>query len=398
MPVRHHSVTARHDGLGLSPLIKGLTFKTYMQNIALFSAEKANAGLDFTTPLTAVLNSHRYILGDEVKSFERAFANYVGVDHCISVANGSDALELALRGLGIEPGMRVATVANAGFYGSAAIHAIGARPAYVDVDPVTLTLCPKALAALLDTNIAAILVTHLYGQLANMAEIIALAATAGVPVIEDCAQAHGAQCKDQQAGSFGDLACFSFYPTKNLGALGDGGAILTNNDDLATRIHQLRQYGWSRKYHVAMAGGRNSRMDEIQAAILRMKLPYLDDWNEQRRSIAKCYNAAFAGLDLLLPCSTGLDYVGHLYVVRVKDRAAFAAALKDKLISTDSHYPIADHLQPAYQTRFTGSLTHTELACQTVISLPCFPGMAVKETERVIAAVTAYFAQETSLC
>jgi aminotransferase EvaB len=365
-----------------------------MENIVLFSATKANAGIDFLTPLKKVLDSHWYILGNEVKLFEEEFASYVGVKHCVSVANGSEALELALRGLGVEKGSRVVAIANAGFYSSTAIHAIGAEPVYVDVDADTLTMCPKALASVIDTKPAAIIVTHLYGQLADIEEIVRIASAAGVPVLEDCAQSHGARRNGKQAGSFGDIACFSFYPTKNLGALGDGGAVVTHDDQLAARIRQLRQYGWAQKYQVAIPGGRNSRLDEMQAAILRVKLPLLDGWNAQRRSIAQRYNAAFASLDMQLPASTAEDYVAHLYVVRLENRGDFAASLKEKAISTDIHYPIADHKQPAYQAAPAGSLAVTEQVCETVISLPCYPGLTDEEVDRVIEAVTAYFSKE----
>jgi aminotransferase EvaB len=364
-----------------------------MNNIVLFSAVKANAGLDFLTPLKEVLDSHWYVLGNEVRLFEEAFAEYVGIKHCISVANGSDALELALKGLGVESGDQVVAVANAGFYGSTAIHAVGAEPIYVDVDPISLTICPKALAAIIESKPAAVIVTHLYGQLANIEEIVRIASAAGVPVLEDCAQSHGARRNGRQAGSFGTIACFSFYPTKNLGALGDGGAVVTEDDMLAARIRQLRQYGWTQKYQVSIPGGRNSRLDEMQAAILRVKLPHLDTWNDTRRSIAKRYSEAFATMDMQLPCSTGEDYVGHLYVVRVQARAEFAAALKQKGISTDIHYPIADHKQPAYAVEQNVSLAVTERACETVISLPCFPGLTDEEVDRVIEAVTAFFSK-----
>ncbi|MDR7281984.1 dTDP-4-amino-4,6-dideoxygalactose transaminase [Pseudomonas corrugata] len=361
--------------------------------IPLFSAAVVNTGIDFLTPIKKVLDSHWYILGNEVKLFESEFAQYVGAEHCISVANGSEALELALRGLGVQPEDRVVAVANAGFYGSTAIHAVGATPLYVEIDPATLTLCPKALKAVIDTKPAAIIVTHLYGQLANIEEIVRIAEVAGVPVLEDCAQSHGARRNGKQAGSFGTVACFSFYPTKNLGALGDGGAVVTNDRELADKISQLRQYGWSQKYQVAIPGGRNSRLDELQAAILRIKLPLLDQWNDSRRSIAKRYNEAFAKFDMLLPSSINEDYVAHLYVVRVKNRAAFASALKEKFVSTDIHYPIADHEQPGYKADDI-LLKETELACQTVISLPCFPGLTDEEVSRVIVAVTTYFSRE----
>lgn len=362
--------------------------------IPLFSAAVVNARLDFLTAISGVLDSHWYVLGKEVKLFEEEFATYLGVNHCISVANGSDALELALKGLGVERGDRVVAVANAGFYGSTAIYAVGAEPLYIDVDSASLTICPKALAAIIDSKPAAVIVTHLYGQLANVEEVIRIASAAGVPVLEDCAQSHGARRNGKQAGSFGTIACFSFYPTKNLGALGDGGAVVTNDDALATRIRQLRQYGWTQKYQVSISGGRNSRLDEMQAAILRVKLPHLDLWNEQRRAIAQRYSEAFAELDMQLPCSTGEDYVGHLYVVRVKSRTEFAAALKEKWVSTDIHYPIADHKQPAYAVEQLGSLEVTERVCETVISLPCFPGLTDEEVDRVIEVVTAYFSKE----
>lgn len=361
--------------------------------IPLFSAEVVNASLDFLTPLKKVLKSHWYILGEEVKSFEAEFAQYVGVDYCVSVANGSEALELALRGLGVKPADHVITVANAGFYGSTAIHAVGATPLYVEIDPVTLTICPKALMEVIGNKPAALIATHLYGQLANIEEIVRIAEAAGVPVLEDCAQSHGARRNGKQAGSFGTVACFSFYPTKNLGALGDGGAVVTNDKDLANKISQLRQYGWSQKYQVAIPGGRNSRLDELQAAILRIKLPLLDQWNASRRSIAKRYNEAFAKLDMVLPSSVNEDYVAHLYVVRVKNRADFSAALKEQGVNTDIHYPIADHDQPGYKAESV-SLKETELACQTVVSLPCFPGLTDDEVSRVIEAVTTYFSKE----
>lgn len=359
--------------------------------IPLFSATRANENLDFTTPLRKVLDSHWYIMGEEVKGFEAEFAKYVGTQECVSLANGSDALELALRGLGVTAGDQVITVANAGFYSSTAIHAIGAVPVYVEIESETMTLCTAALRPLLEKKPAAVIVTHLYGQMANVEAVVELASQFDVPVIEDCAQAHGARRNGKQVGSFGTIACFSFYPTKNLGALGDGGAVVTNDSGLAGRVRQLRQYGWSTKYQVAIPGGRNSRLDEMQAAILRMKLPHLDSWNEQRRSIAKRYNEAFSKFDMDLPSSTGADYVAHLYVVRINNRAKFAAALKEQGVATDIHYPIADHFQPAYDTTVPYALAITEETCERVISLPCFPGLNDEEVQRVIDAVTRYF-------
>lgn len=357
--------------------------------IPLFSAAAANSGLDFSGAIKRVIERHWYVLGDEVAAFEREFSQYVGASECVSVANGTDALELALRGVGVGKGDRVVAVANAGFYGSTAIHAIGAIPIYVDVDLKTLTMSVSGLAKALEFGPKAIIVTHLYGQLADIEELVRVANGAGITVIEDCAQAHGATRNGKQAGNFGHVGCFSFYPTKNLGALGDGGAIVTNEPDLAARVRRLRQYGWSQKYIVEAAGGRNSRLDEIQAAVLREKLPHLAQWNIERRDIARRYNEAFASLPVQCPCSTDEDYVAHLYVLRVKDRNAFREFLKAHGIATDVHYPIPDHQQPAYP--WSVKLEVTESECSSVVSLPCYPGLGDAEVERVIEAVLEYF-------
>jgi dTDP-4-amino-4,6-dideoxygalactose transaminase len=364
------------------------------KQIPLYSAEIANRGVALTRIMSRVLNSHWYILGEEVANFEREFSAYVGADHCVSVANGTEALELALRGLGVHRGDVVITVANAGFYGSTAIHAIGAVPLYVDTDEVSLTMAPTSLERALATKPKAVIVTHLYGQLADVETLVALCRQAGVPLLEDCAQAHGAVRNGQQAGSFGDVGCFSFYPTKNLGALGDGGAVVTQSTDLAARIRSLRQYGWSQKYTVATPGGRNSRLDEMQAAILREKLPHLERWNAQRREIARRYSEAFAGLPVRCPPSMAEDYVAHLYVIRLENRGAFRGFLKDRGVATDIHYPIPDHLQPAYaNARTCGGMRTTETACARVVSLPCFPGLLEDEVAVVIDAVRLFFQQ-----
>lgn len=360
--------------------------------ITLFSDVTATAKLDFEGALQRVLDRHWYVLGQEVATFETNFAGYVGVDHCITVANGTDAIEIALRGLGVKRGDLVVTVANAGFYTSTAIHAIGAIPLYVDVDETTLTMEPQALTAALLQQPKCVVVTHLYGRLADIEVLHSLCNDASVPLIEDCAQAHGARSNGKMAGSWGDAACFSFYPTKNLGALGDGGAIVTKDAELNLRLRTLRQYGWSAKYEVTVQNGRNSRLDEMQAAILNAKLPLLDAWNDERRSIASKYNSAFkAFLALTLP-TVGEDYVAHLYVLRIDERDAFRAFLKDQGIATDAHYPIPDHKQPAYSNPYVvGSLRVSETASNNVVSLPCYPGMAETDVDRVIAAVTLYF-------
>ncbi|MHC1727989.1 MAG: DegT/DnrJ/EryC1/StrS family aminotransferase [Syntrophobacteraceae bacterium] len=362
--------------------------------IPLFSAEAANAGVDLQAPVRRVMGSNWYILGSEVAAFEREFAEYCGVGHCISVANGTDALELALRAVNVGPGERVLLAANAGFYGSTAVHSIGAVPRYVEIDNFSLTLSVEGLRHALKEGAKTIIATHLFGQLAQIEAIVETASRYGVPVIEDCAQAHGARINGKLAGSFGSIGCFSFYPTKNLGALGDGGAIVSSDESLAARLKQLRQYGWGSKYNVKVPGGRNSRMDELQAAILREKLPFLDRWNTERRAIARRYNDAFSAMQVTCPCSLGEDYVAHLYVLRLTARDNFRQFLSDRGVSTEVHYPIPDHMQSAYLSRQgQGDLPLTEQACAHVVSLPCYPGLETDKIERVIDIVRLYFEQ-----
>ncbi len=365
-----------------------------MKEIKLFSVPSINSSSALASVINRVLDSYSYILGKEVTAFEQEFAQYLSTRECITLANGTDALELSLRGLGIQPGDYLATVANAGFYSSTAIHAIGARPLYVDISDDSLTMSLSSLKKELSSTKKpkAVIVTHLYGQLApDILDIQQVCHKAGVFLIEDCAQATGATLHGKKAGSFGDVATFSFYPTKNLGALGDGGAIVTNNSELAIRIKQLRQYGWSEKYKVSLCGGCNSRMDEIQAAILREKLPYLDQWNHERRSIASAYTNAFKGLPIQCPPSLSEDYVAHLYVIRVTERDRFRKFLKEKGVATDIHYPIPDHLQPAYVNTQQVDLSITERACQSVVSLPCYPGLGDDEIDSVITPVKQFF-------
>jgi aminotransferase EvaB len=366
--------------------------------IPFFSAAAVNATVDLQAAFARVMDSQRYILAREVQSFEENFARYCGVAHCVSVANGTDALELGLLALGVKPADTVILVANAGFYGSTAVRALGAQPYYVDVDATTLTMAPHSLeAALKACRPAAIVVTHLYGYLAAMQELQAIAKRYGVPILEDCAQAHGAQRHGQRAGSFAELGSFSFYPTKNLGAVGDGGALVTDNAELAQRLRQARQYGWGKKYHVMLPRGRNSRLDELQAAILNNKLPHLDAHNAQRRSIAQTYRQAFADLPLQLPPPMEADHVAHLFVLQVAQRAEFAAALQAQGIACDVHYPVADHQQAAYAEQAQGvRLPVTEALCGCVISLPCFVGMRPAQVQRVVHVVKECVTQRLS--
>lgn len=342
--------------------------------------------------MNRVLASGWFVLGPEVTAFEQEFAAYCGTTHCVSLANGTDALELALRALDIGPGKTVLTVANAGMYSSVGILATGALPVYADIHPDTLLVDVAAVSRLLDQQrVDAIIVTHLYGQLADIGAVLELADKRGIPVVEDCAQAHGAQRNGKKAGSFGAIACFSFYPTKNLGALGDGGAIATSRPELAERVKQFRQYGWGSKYSVTLAGGRNSRLDEMQAAILRVKLPLLDDWNARRRAIAARYTQGIHHPRVTTPQVSGLDYVAHLYVVRTAERDALKQHLNAAGIPNDVHYPIPDYAQAAYHTQFAAThLAVTARACNEVLTLPCFPEMSDAEVDTVIACVNAW--------
>ncbi|MET4577859.1 aminotransferase EvaB [Ottowia thiooxydans] len=361
-------------------------------NVPLFCAASAGQGLDLPALLSEVVESQRYILGRHVQVFEEAFAAYLGVPHAIGVANGTDALEIAMRALKMGPGKRVLSVANSGFYASTAIRCLGAQPVYAEIDPNTLNLSPEALAkALAEQRIDAVVVTHLYGRLADMTLIAPMCREAGVALIEDCAQAHGARHAGRLAGAWGDVSCFSFYPTKNLGALGDGGALATRDAALAERLRALRQYGWGAKYEVAHEGGRNSRLDELQAAVLAAKLPLLDASNARRRAIAARYGAAFAHLPLQAPLADGEDYVAHLYVVRSARRDALRAHLASRGIASDVHYPVPDHRQPVLgSTQADVQLPLTELACAQVLTLPCFLGMTDEQVEHVIAAVLSF--------
>lgn len=346
-----------------------------------------------TQASAAVIESGFYVLGPNVKAFEKEFAAYCGVSDCIGVANGTEALELGLRSLGICPGKRVAMVANAAMYGTTAVLSCGAEPVFIDIDPATHTLDPKSLERVLEVGpIDAVIVTHLYGRLADIGSILALADKHGFLVFEDCAQAHGARdASGRRAGSFGKAASFSFYPTKNLGAIGDGGAVVTNDPKVADMLRKLRQYGWTAKYRNELPGGRNSRLDELQAAFLRVMLPMLDGWNARRREIANRYSSEIRNRRIQVPPSSGEEYVAHLYVVKVQDRDAFQRHLADAGVGSDVHYPIADHRQPLFQDRFLSMpLPSTEDACRSVVTLPCFPALTDDEATRVIQACNSF--------
>lgn len=344
--------------------------------------------------MTRVIDRGHFVLGPEVAAFEAEFAATCGVPHCVGVANGTDAIELALRGVGVEEGNSVLVAANAGMYASVATLACGARPIFVDIIPGEASLDPAAVAEALDagTRPAAVVVTHLYGRVSKIDELSELASRHGIPLVEDCAQAHGARTTDgRPVGSIGDAASFSFYPTKNLGALGDGGAVVCRVPDVDQRVRRLRQYGWEKKYVALVLHGRNSRLDELQAAILLEMLPLLPKWNERRRDIASMYDERITNPAIEKPPAVRSGDVAHLYVVRSNKRDELAAHLAAMGISFDVHYPVPDHLQPCMIPYTHGpSLPETERDALRVLSLPIFPEMEAVEVERVIQACNVF--------
>lgn len=341
-----------------------------------------------------IIRSGYFVLGPAVAEFEALFARYCGVSHCIGVANGTDALELALKGVGVTAGAKVAVAANAAMYGTSAVLATEAEPIFVDIDDdssaMDVTRLREATAA--HPDIKAVIVTHLYGRLAAVDELVAVAREADIVIVEDCAQAHGAcDTRGRLAGSFGDVASFSFYPTKNLGALGDGGAVVTASQAVADRVRALRQYGWTAKYTNTIAGGRNSRLDEIQAKMLSLMLPMLDGWNARRRAIANRYCSDIRHPDIVLPLTPDRADVAHLFVIRSERRDELKLHLADAGVQTDIHYPLPDHRQPCFDERFIDVvLPVTEHHARTVLTLPCFPELTDAEASRVVDACNTF--------
>jgi dTDP-4-amino-4,6-dideoxygalactose transaminase len=347
---------------------------------------------DIDTAVARVLESGWYILGQEVRAFEAEFAAWLGAGGAVGCGNGTDAIALALRGLGIGPGSTVVTVSHTAVATVAAIEMAGATPLLIDIDPVHFTMDPAELNEVLAAPpaglppIRAVLPVHLYGQAADLDAIGAACRRHGVALIEDCAQAHGARLHGQRLGTFGDAATFSFYPTKNLGALGDGGAVVTRDPSVTQQVAALRQYGWHRHYISDMVGV-NSRLDEVQAAILRAKLPHLDNQNASRRGIAEAYDAALAGTSLAPPVRRpDAEHVFHLYVLRVRERDAMQARLRAAGVGTGIHYPVPVHLQPAYAGRVAlgpSGCRESEAAAGSVLSLPLYPELTDSQVSQV---------------
>jgi dTDP-4-amino-4,6-dideoxygalactose transaminase len=328
--------------------------------------------------ISEVLSGGSYILGNQVTAFEEEFASYLGVSHMIGVSSGTDALHLALRACRVGIGDAVLTVSHTAVATVAAIELAGATPVLVDVEPQSFTMDPNrlesALRAMNNKRPKAVIPVHLYGHPADMSAINMIAERFGLYVIEDCAQAHGADIEGQKVGIWGHMAAFSFYPTKNLGALGDGGTVATNDPVLAKRARLLREYGWQERY-ISEVPGMNTRLDELQAAVLRVKLQYLDEENVRRRKIASLYNAVLKETPLVLPGERrGSFHVYHQYVICSQRRDELRTNLRSLGISTLIHYPVPIHLQPAYQGRISAShMEKTEQIAKGVLSLPIFP-------------------------
>jgi len=348
--------------------------------------------------ITRVLEGGVYILGKEVEAFEAAFAAFVGVAHAVGVANGTDAIELALRTCGIGRGDLVFTVSHTAVATVAAIERSGAIPVLIDVEPGTYTIAPHELSRALrqpaNGRPAAVLPVHLYGQSADLSAVSDIARAHGLRLIEDCAQSHGALWCGKPAGSFGDIGCFSFYPTKNLGALGDGGILVTNDPVLAKTAREIREYGWRERY-ISSRPGINSRLDAIQAAILGVKLKRLEEDNLQRRAIASRYDTGLAGLPLAVPVrEPNATHVFHQYVIRLAERDALRERLRAAGIGTAIHYPAPVHRQPAYEGRLVAGpagLGVSERAAAQILSLPIYPQLPHEAVERVIAEIRRFF-------
>jgi dTDP-4-amino-4,6-dideoxygalactose transaminase len=348
---------------------------------------------DLDPLFSKILRSGSYVLGQEVALFEKELAFYIGVDHAMGVNSGTDAILIALRALNIGVGDEVMVPAMSFFATVEPIVQLGAKPVFVDIDPISYAMDPKAVEAKISSKIKAIVAVHLYGLPADLKSLSSIAKKNDLPLVEDMAQAIGSSYEGKKIGSFGEMACLSFYPTKNLGACGDAGAVLTSSDKLAQRVKTLRNHGARVKYHHEETA-YNSRMDEIQAAILRLKLRHLDVWNAKRRQFASDYDALLKGLPLTLPSEVkGRTHIYHLYSIQSDRRDALKSFLEQKGISTGLHYPVPLHLLPALK-----NLGHQEgdfpvserLAAQT-LSLPLYPFMTSDDVRYVAEAVKAFF-------
>ncbi|MFN2243896.1 MAG: DegT/DnrJ/EryC1/StrS family aminotransferase [Anaerolineae bacterium] len=357
--------------------------------------EYKRIGSEIDEAIERVLQRGWFILGEEGEAFEAEWAEYCHVSHAVGVGNGTDAIQIALRAAGIGPGDEVVVPALTAAFTAMAVSMAGAQPVFADIDPQRYTLDPEAFEAAITPRTAAVIPVHLYGCPADMDRIVEVARRHNLLVLEDAAQAHGARYQGRRAGGLGDVAAFSFYPSKNLGAYGDAGAIVTDDAALAEKARMLRHGGQGRTYEHALLG-TNSRLDEIQAAILRVKLAHLDNWNERRRSLAARYEAALSDrAELILPAvPEDVEQVFHLYVVRTPLRNRLRSYLDGTNVQTGVHYPKAVHMQPAYASLGyeKGACPQAEVAVREILSLPLFPQLSNHEQEQVIRLVRFFFA------
>ncbi len=355
------------------------------------SVQHAALRQEIDRAINDVFAQSSFVLGKAVSEFEEDFASYCGAKYCVALNSGTAALHLALLAMGVGPGDEVITPANSFIATAEAISFCGAVPRLVDADIETANIDAGKIEAAISEKTRVILPVHLYGQPARMDKIKSIAADRGLPVLEDACQAHGARFKGKRAGVLGEAACFSFYPGKNLGAAGDGGAFVTDNVDLAETVRLLRNHGSSQKYHHLLIG-HNFRLDSIQAAILKVKLPHLDKWNEARRQIADFYNRRLQQLPGIKPIRVvdEAESVFHLYVIRVDDRSVVESVFKELQISYGIHYPIPIHLQPAYRELGLGegSFPNSEALAKSIISLPMYPELSHADQERVVVALS----------
>ena len=364
--------------------------KIYVSNPKLrFVQRKA----EFIRAFESVLENGNYILGNEVSSFEKEFAEYIGVNHCVGVANGTDAIAVALKALGVNRGDEVITVSHSAVATVAAVEMIGAVPVFADIESSTRCIDPNKIEKLISSKTKAIIPVHIYGHPARIKEILQIAQKHSIKVVEDCAQAHGAKIGNQKVGSFGDAAAFSFYPTKNLGAIGDGGAVVTDSLEVYQKAMALRQYGWHKRY-ISDIPGINSRLDELQAAFLRIKLKELDNDNVRRNEIAARYYNGFKNLNIKTPQKLkDTFHVYHLYVIECEQRDELAKFLESKAIGTALHYPLAIHQQPAYLGRIKGcnDLLVTEKLYKNILTLPMYPELSDDQVDLIISSINEFF-------
>ena len=353
--------------------------------------EYAEIGAEISQAIQRVLKSGWFVLGKEGESFEEEFSEYVGAQYGVGLNSGSDALYLAVKALGIGHGDEVITVSNTMLSTVDAVSRNGGRPVFVEIEPDTYLINPSEIEAKITARTKAILPVHLFGQAADMDKIIEIAEKHDLYVIEDACQAHGAEYKGKKVGSIGHVGCFSFYPTKNLGACGDGGMAVTNDGGLSEKLRKLRNYGQSQRYYHDFIGA-NSRLDEMQAAVLRVKLPYLDRWNDKRRNFARIYDSALEKTDVVTPKEEEYTkHVYHLYVIRHKQRDRLQQYLSNHGIQTLIHYPIPVHKQKAYH--LSDNLPVTEEICGEILSIPMNPWLELDDIEAISKHIVEFCRQ-----